>query len=173
MKLKITILIFFLLISANIIFGQTNEISSTDDLAEELELNDIIYKLNMYVEAIDLESVSSSLISGEGIDLGSLGKTLLDTVKSNIKPVTKDIIFIIIFLIVAAVIKSLELENDSAITKTINIIVILVIISYLLLTYINILKIMQETIKTEQGIIQIVSPFLMGVLMLTRRNNYY
>ena len=66
-----------------------------------------------------------------------------------------------------AIVKSMELDGKSQISKVASIICILVITTIFISSYIEICNVVTNAIKTEGMIVQIVSPLLMCALMIT------
>jgi len=139
----------------------------TKDMSKELQLNEIIDELELYTEGLELDSMSSELLSGQGIQYEQVGKTLISALKGGITSNIKNALFVLIFLVLIAVVKSLELEKDSSISTAANIVAVLVIISVFITTYSDVITLMKKAIDLEIGIVQVVSPFMMGILILT------
>ncbi|MBR5227254.1 MAG: hypothetical protein IKV94_01270 [Clostridia bacterium] len=148
-----------------------NNVFATDDytkeIAGELELEKVVDKLNDFTEDIDLEEISSNILTGKGLNFGVIGNILVKSLKENISPFIKEAVTVIIFLILFSFIRSFELERDSCLGEIVNIVGVLVIVSIYFARYINLLDIMKEAISLETNIVQIISPFMMGILILT------
>lgn len=162
---KILLLIVLFICVTGSIYGANS--SYTEELSDELKLNELVGELEKYTDDLDLEKITDDLINGNGINYDNFGKNVLKIFGQSITSCIKDSIFILIFLVILSIIKSLELEKDSSITKAANIVATLVIISTLLTTYTSVLEQMTQAVKNEIGIVQVASPFLMGILILT------
>lgn len=138
-----------------------------EDMSNELQLKEIIEELKTYVNDLDLDTMSSAILSGQGIQYEQLENTLITAFKNGITSNVKNTLFILIFLVFMAVVKSLELEKDSSISKSANIVALFVIISIFLGIYSDVITLMKKAIDLEIGIVQVVSPFMMGLLILT------
>lgn len=76
-------------------------------------------------------------------------------------------ISLLVFIVIMAIAKSMELDSKSQISKVANIICILVITTIFISSYIEICDTVVKTIKTEGAVVQIVSPILMCALIIT------
>jgi len=162
---KITILLcIFISIYSNV-YCEMPTIS--EELSNELKLNEIVDELNDYVSEIDLETIITDLVDGNGIQLNGVKKVITSSLKEGITSNLKNVLFILILLILIAIIKSLELESDANITKVANIVAVLIIISIFLGVYSEIITLLKKTVSLNIGIVQVLSPFMMGILILT------
>lgn len=145
--------------------------TDTSDIVQGVELNKIIEELNKYTEELDLESMSDNLLEGEGIEYDTLIKKFVATVKNALIPSIKELLVILSFVVVLSVVKAMELDKDSTISKVTNMVTVLVIIVYLLGTFSECVQMVKEVINTQSSIVQIASPFLMSLLILTGAAN--
>lgn len=139
----------------------------TQDISQELGLQEVVEELNKYVENLDLDDISADMLSGKGLDYSKVGNGIISKIKTEITSAIKKFIYVIIFVVIMAVIKAFELEKDSTISKVVRLVGILVIISTFLDTYMELVPIIRKTIDIESNIVQIVSPFIMSMLILT------
>ena len=162
---KITIiLMLFIYLYTNL---YCNNLNVTNEMATEVELNEIVNELEKYTNSLDLNSISSNLMQGKGLEYNEIANTLFVGLKSEFSKYFKDIIFVLIFLVIISIVKSLELEKDSSISKAANIVTILVIIAIFLGIYLDVIILMKKTITIQSNIVQLVSPFMMGILILS------
>lgn len=154
--------IVFCLFGINCVFA-----TDTSEFTQGTELNRIIEELNKYAEELDLESMSDSLLEGEGIEYDTLIKKFVAVIKNVLIPSIKELLVILSFVVILSVVKAMELDKDSTISKVTNMVTVLVIIVYLLGTFSECVQMVKEVINTQSSIVQIASPFLMSLLILT------
>lgn len=154
--------VVFCLFGINCVFA-----TDTSEFTQGTELNRIIEELNKYAEELDLESMSDSLLEGEGIEYDTLIKKFVAVIKNALIPSIKELLIILSFVVILSVVKAMELDKDSTISKVTNMVTVLVIIVYLLGTFSECVQMVKEVINTQSSIVQIASPFLMSLLILT------
>lgn len=142
--------------------------SIVDNVKEELKLTDLLDTLTEYTNGeLDLGDIASSLIYGNGTDYGIIGNFVLDKCLNEIHIGLKAGISILIIIILMSIMKSIELEKDSSISKIANMVGFLVVVILNIKTYTNILTIFLNSIDTLTSIIQVVAPFMLAVLIAT------
>lgn len=141
--------------------------TDTSETMQGLELNRIIAELNKYTEELDLESMSDSLLAGEGIEYDTVIAKIFAVIKEALVPSVKELLLILSFVVILGIVKTLELDKDSTISKVANMVTVLVIIIYLLSVYSQYVALARTVISTQSAIMQLVSPFLMSLLILT------
>lgn len=139
----------------------------TNQVSEDVGLNNIIEELNEYTEGMNLQDISEDLISGKSIEYDTILKKIAGRVKDSIIPCMKEVLFLLTFIVIVGVMKALELDNDSTITKVANILTVFVIVAYLLVTFGEFADTVKKVVGIQSSIVQIVSPFLMSLLILT------
>ena len=139
----------------------------TNQVSEDVGLNSIIEELNEYTEGMNLQDISEDLISGKSIEYDTILKKIAGSVKDSIIPCMKEVLFLLTFIVIVGVMKALELDNDSTITKVANILTVFVIVAYLLVTFGEFADTVKKVVGIQSSIVQIVSPFLMSLLILT------
>lgn len=139
-----------------------------DVVAEELNLNSLIDTLKEYTEnEIDVDSMAEALITGKGIDYGVIGNFAINKVFYELRVGLKSCVSILIIVILMAIIKGLELEKDNAISKVASLVGFLVIVTIALKSYFLMLKVFTETVTLLTGIVEVVAPFMLGILIAT------
>ena len=96
-------------------------------------------------------------------------ENIIDTFASNlvvqVKESINSVTTIFVIIIVMAILSSLELDKNSDIVKISKLIVLICVGSILLKNYIEILEMFRNLVNTLGYIMQIVSTFLMGILV--------
>lgn len=156
------IFIVLLMLKVNCLFA-----FDTEQISEDVRLNKLIKELNEYSEGLDLGTVSQDLLSGKALEYENILDKIINIIKSSLVPCMKEILLILAFIVIISATKALELDKDSTITKIANMITVLIIITYLLTTFSEFITTVRKVISVESSIIQIASPFLMSLLILT------
>lgn len=167
LKFLVCYICIFILFSFNIF---AEEVDVTKNVSESLDVDSYLEVFEKYVEENNLEEFSPKnlyldLVSGEGIDY----KDILDTFASNlviqVKESLNSVITIFIIIIVMAILSSLELDKNSDIVKISKLVVLICVSSILLKNYIEIVDMFRNLVNMLGTVMQVVSTFLMGVLI--------
>lgn len=167
LKFLVCYICIFILFSFNIF---AEEVDVTKNVSESLDVDSYLEVFEKYVEENNLEEFSPKnlyldLVSGEGIDY----KNILDTFASNlviqVKESMNSVITIFIIIIVMAILSSLELDKNSDIVKISKLVVLICVSSILLKNYIEIVDMFRNLVNMLGTVMQVVSTFLMGVLI--------
>ncbi len=156
------ILVLTLLIPLNTMFA-----TSTEDISQDVQLNNIIDELNKYTEDLDLKDISENLLAGEGLEYESIFKKIVGIIKEALIPSVKQVLLILVFVVTVSALKALELDKDGTISKVANMFTVFVVILYLLSVYSEYVTLVKDIVNVQSNIVQIVSPFLMSMLILT------
>lgn len=156
------ILVLTLLIPLNTTFA-----TSTEDISQDVQLNNIIDELNKYTEDLDLKDISENLLAGEGLEYESIFKKIVGIIKEALIPSVKQVLLILVFVVTVSALKALELDKDGTISKVANMFTVFVVILYLLSVYSEYVTLVKDIVNVQSNIVQIVSPFLMSMLILT------
>lgn len=160
---KIIVIIFLLvLVMQNIVYADV-----MDNVSDELNLNSLLDSLEEYAPSLDIYSMEEGLKSGEGIDYGKIGNLVIDTLFKEIRTNIKTLIQVLVIIVLMAIIKSIELDSDSTISKFVNLVGFVVIVSMLLKNYIVVLESFKTAIKNTTTIVEIISPFMLAILIAT------
>lgn len=139
-----------------------------DSIREELDLNSLIDTLKEYTaDEIDIASMTDNLITGKGVDYGVIGNFILNKVFYEIRLGLKNCVTILIVIILMAIVKSLELEKDSTVSKVTSLVGFLLIVTIILKTYFVIVKLFTDTVMLLTQIVEVVAPFMLAVLIAT------
>lgn len=156
------ILVLTFLIPLNTAFA-----TSTKDISQDVQLNNIIDELNKYTEDLDLKDISENLLAGEGLEYESIFKKIVGIIKEALIPSVKQVLLILVFVVTVSALKALELDKDGTISKVANMFTVFVVILYLLSVYSEYVALVKDIVNVQSNIVQIVSPFLMSMLILT------
>lgn len=156
------IMIICFVLKPNILFA-----TNVDEISKDVELNNIIDELNKYTEELDLRDISESLLAGESLEYDTLLEKIFTKIKETLIPSMKQILLVLVFVILTSIVKALELDKDGTITKVANMFMVFVIIFYLFGMYSEYVETVKNIVNVQSNIVQIVSPFLMSMLILT------
>ena len=156
------ILVLTLFIPLNATFA-----TSTKDISQDVQLNNIIDELNKYTEDLDLKDISENLLAGEGLEYESIFKKIVGIIKEALISSVKQVLLILVFVVTVSALKALELDKDGTISKVANMFTVFVVILYLLGVYSEYVTLVKDIVNVQSNIVQIVSPFLMSMLILT------
>ncbi len=166
-KLKKILIIFIACILCDTTFSSIYAVT-VNNIADELDMNGLIDTLKEYTyNEIDMEEMAGDLIAGRGIDYGIIGNFVIKKLFGEISLVLKTAISILIVIILMAIIKGIELEKDSTVSKVTTLVGFLVIVTMMLNSYFTIVKVFADTVEAITGIMEIVSPFMLAVLIAT------
>lgn len=180
-KYLIYILIAFtlLFVNAEIVFGQGTENSDTNfeesilnEVKQNVNIDEYISSLQEYVDENEIDGISvsnltSSLISNGTLDYKNLLLKILSIFSKDLIKVISGAIVIFIILIIMAIVSSLELEEGSDISKLTHLVCYLAIVVIMFSSFVDIVSSFKKVITSLTTLMQIVSPFLMGVIMAT------
>lgn len=156
------IMIICFVLKPNILFA-----TNVDEISKDVELNNIIDELNKYTEELDLRDISERLLAGESLEYDTLLEKIFTKIKETLIPSMKQILLVLVFVILTSIVKALELDKDGTITKVANMFMVFVIIFYLFGMYSEYVETVKNIVNVQSNIVQIVSPFLMSMLILT------
>ena len=166
LKKIILILCVIVVTFASNIYGTDN---LKNEVIDKLDLNSMLDSLEEYTKStnLDLYDISDNLISGQGLDYGIIGRFILEKLFLELRYGLKAGILILIVIILLAIIKSLELEKDNSLSKVINIVGYLIIVTMMLSNYTLVLKSFTTGINLITSVVEIIAPFLLAVLIAT------
>lgn len=143
-----------------------------ESISDGVDLDEYVSSIDEYVkksglENLDIGNIAEGLINNTGIDYKNITFNILNVFfKEFITTITSAISIFIIILIIA-VISALELEEKSDVTKIAHIACFLALATITISNFIEIIDMFKNTVSTLTTIMQVVSPFLMGVLLAT------
>ncbi len=158
----LTICIFCVFTFSNIYAVNVNSV------ADELDMNSLMDTLNEYTDdEIDIDNMAQDLITGKGIDYGVIGNFIVEKLFYEIKIALKTTVSVLIVIILMAIVKGIELEKDSTVSRVTSLVGFLVIVSMMLNSYFTIIKVFTETIGLLTSVMEIISPFMLAILIAT------
>lgn len=178
MKKSIFIIIFALFFLNKFVYaeslGNISKIQeeAKENIAEGVDLEKYISTINEYIEeskieGIDIYEISNNLVNNEKIDYENILQKIINMFFKELKGTLTSTISIFIIILIIAVISSLELEEKSDITKIAHLACFFTLSTITISNFLEIITMFKNTVSTLTTIMQVVSPFLMGVLLAT------
>lgn len=175
---KIIIFLMIIISGFNIFLGNVNAEVNEDkqdvkeNLVQDLDFDDYINTIDEHIkesglEDIDINAITDEFMTSSKIDYNSLFGKILNLFSKEILGAINGAISIFIIIIVIALISSLELENKSDITKIAHLACFLVIATITITTFIDVISMLKDVINALTTLMQIVSPFMMAILIAT------
>ncbi len=174
-----SLLIILLLLNSNVFAENTintDEIfdSSISEISETLELEsftniiDETIKSSELNEIVDVDKVTSDMLNQESIiDPSTFLGEVISLLFKELYTAIMSSIDIMIIVVIIAILKTFESGNDSNVIAIANFVCYISISALLLRNFTEVLIMFEESISSISLIMQISSPFLMGILMLT------
>lgn len=175
---KIIMFLMIIISGFNIFLGNVNAEVNEDkqdvkeNLVQDLDFDDYINTIDEHIkesglEDIDINAITDEFMTSSKIDYNSLFGKILNLFSKEILGAINGAISIFIIIIVIALISSLELENKSDITKIAHLACFLVIATITITTFIDVISMLKDVINALTTLMQIVSPFMMAILIAT------
>lgn len=165
--LVLIIMVLVMILNGHVFASNNLLQQEVENFSEELNFNDIISTLQEFTEDVDLTGVAQGLISGDSNALSGFGSLVVNILGENLFSVIKQMISLLVFIVIMAIAKAMELDEKSQISKVANIICILVVTTIFISSYIEICDTVVNAVRREGQIVQILSPLLMCALMIT------
>lgn len=190
-KIFIPILIIIYLLTFNVEFVLASDVFSGGDSLDDVsktteEMTDNItkstketYNLDEYVETInnsvnqnlgqeiDFKNIANELLNENDINYKNLFTKLLEIFASELSSAIKGAVTIFVIVIIMAILSNLELDNKSDITRIAHLACFIVIATITVTTFVQTISMIKNTINTMVTLIQVISPFLLSVLIAT------
>lgn len=184
-KFLVIIFIIFTIFSNVICYGNENNNTESNNQNENLDINDVNEKVkenanfDEYIKAIDDElkknniddidiyDMSNSLLEDGSIDFNNLFFKILGLFSKEFKNVINSAVIIFIIVLVMSVLSSFELEKGSQILNIANLVCFFTLATIIIKSFIEIIEVFKNTITSLTTLMQIVSPFLMAILIST------
>lgn len=143
-----------------------------ETISEGVNLDEYISSIDEYVkksglDELDMTDIAENLIENSKVDYKNIVSKLISVFFKEFKLTITSIITIFIIILIIAVISALELEEKSDITKIAHIACFLVLATITIANFLDIINMFKNTVSTITTLMQVVSPFLMGVLLAT------
>lgn len=144
----------------------------TKDIADSLNMDNFLsifedYASENNIEGFDLSSLYNDLLSGNGIQYENILDSLVGNIFKEVKNSISSVTSIFIIVIIMAIVTSLELDKDSDVVKITKLVIVISISALLLKNYLDIVTMFKNIVNILGYIMQIVSTFLLGILMAT------
>ncbi len=168
----IVLIIVFAFNDVNCQEVETVENVAKDEVSQNLNLDEYINSLNEFVnksgiDDFNLDELSNDLIEGKNIDFSSLALKILSLFGKEVSNVAKGCISIFIIIVIMAIIDSLQLEDKSDVTKIAKLVCFLAISTITIASFIDVISNFKQVVTTLTTTMQVVSPFLMAILIAT------
>ena len=174
------ILLILTTIFQSICFGNYDSIedttintqSITEQIGETFNLDSLIEDINKNVESIGIDNIdfydiSTSLLKSNSLDYKTLLGKILSFLASEIMGSIKGAVTIFFLIIIMAIISNLQLEKDSDVVKIAHLACFASMATITVTSFIEIISMFKQVVSTLTTIMQIISPFLMTVLIST------
>ena len=178
------IVVFFGYIKAADVFDSTNSVFSSDSTsldtvqditqsaAKTYNLDEYINTINSSVrenigEDFNFKNMANEIINKNNINYKKIFMKLLDIFFKEISSAIKGAITIFIVVVIMAVLSNLELEKKSEITKIAHLACFIVIATITIATFVDTVKMLTNVVHTQTTLMQVISPFLLAVLIAT------
>lgn len=178
------IVFFFSYIKAADVFDSTNSVFSSDSTsldsvqditqsaAKTYNLDEYINTINSSVrenigEDFNFKNMANEIINKNNINYKNIFMKLLDLFFKEISSAIKGAITIFIIVVIMAVLSNLELEKKSEITKIAHLACFIVIATITIATFVDTAKMLTKVVHTQTTLMQVISPFLLAVLIAT------
>lgn len=178
------IVVFFGYIKAADVFDSTNSVFSSDSTsldtvqditqsaAKTYNLDEYINTINSSVrenigEDFNFKNMANEIINKNNINYKKIFMKLLDLFFKEISSAIKGAITIFIIVVIMAVLSNLELEKKSDITKIAHLACFIVIATITIATFVDTVKMLTNVVHTQTTLMQVISPFLLAVLIAT------
>lgn len=178
------IVVFFGYIKAADVFDSTNSVFSSDSTsldtvqditqsaAKTYNLDEYINTINSSVrenigEDFNFKNMANEIINKNNINYKNIFMKLLDLFFKEISSAIKGAITIFIIVVIMAVLSNLELEKKSEITKIAHLACFIVIATITIATFVDTAKMLTKVVHTQTTLMQVISPFLLAVLIAT------
>ena len=111
--------------------------------------------------------MANEIINKNNINYKKIFMKLLDLFFKEISSAIKGAITIFIVVVIMAVLSNLELEKKSDITKIAHLACFIVIATITIATFVDTVKMLTNVVHTQTTLMQVISPFLLAVLIAT------
>lgn len=175
MKNKIVVALFVILAFLSGAFVQAEEVEKNITLEQVGEsfgldsyLNEVQNCMKDYgVENININEISKDLLSGEGFNYKNIFSVIVSSFAREVLVALKGAVFIFVIIIIMSIMSQMELDKGSHIVEITNLICFIAIASILTITFKDVIVMFKNTSDMLSKIMQIVSPFLIAILIGT------
>ena len=145
---------------------------ATVNVSENVNLEEYVTAIEKYVkdngmEQLDIAKVTKDLLNGKSLDYKSVTFQMIKLFSKEMAGAITGAITILIIILIISVINALELEKKSDITKIAELACFFTLATIMISNFLDVINMFQNTVGTLSTLMQVISPFLMGVLMAT------
>lgn len=166
-KIKKILLYLIIIISISKVYAYdevVENVANSFNIKEYLKtFEDYISENN--ISKIDINNLYEQLISGQGIEYSNIADVIFKICIEQFRLSLSSVLSIFIILIILALIKNLELDKNSDVVKITKLVILISISTILLKNYLDVVSMFKNIINTLSYIMQIVSTFLLGILV--------
>ena len=166
-KIKKILLYLIIIISISKVYAYdevVENVANSFNIKEYLKtFEDYISENN--ISKIDVNNLYEQLISGQGIEYFNIADVIFKICIEQFRLSLSSVLSIFIILIILALIKNLELDKNSDVVKITKLVILISISTILLKNYLDVVSMFKNIINTLSYIMQIVSTFLLGILV--------
>ena len=176
-KILVCFIIFFSVgnkITGTQIENENNDLmnSAKEDISEGVDFDEFVNTMDEYIKDnniadIDLKEIANNMLNGKETDYNTIFIKILSLFSKDIVKALTGGITIFIIVIIMGVISSMELESKSDVTKIAHLACFLVIATLTISSFIEIITNFKDVVSTLTTIMQVISPFLMAILLAT------
>ena len=161
------VIVLFYIFTINYVLAE--DIDAIDNFSNTLKLNELVEVIDNTIEESSFKDVinTTDLMTGNYIEPKTLFSKIIQIVFKELYNAIVASINILIIVVIIAILKTFELEKNSEIIAVANFVCYIAVSTILLNNFIDILNIFKDTISNITTIVQIASPFLMGILVAT------
>ena len=163
----------------NVTIAKTSEDNQKSDInmitktiGDNLNFDSFVEDINKSVSEIgiddvDFYSIASSLIKSNSIDYKSLSLRVLSFFFKEVMGALKASITIVFVIVIMAIISNIELEKNSDVIKIAHLGCFAAIATITVATFVDVIATFKTVITTLTTLMQVISPFLMAILIST------
>ena len=146
--------------------------NATDSAAKMYNLDEFVETINDSVnenigQEIDFKNIANDILNKNNINHKNLILKLVEIFVKEISSAIKGAITIFIIMVIMAIISNLELEKKSDITSIAHLACFIVIATITIATFVQTVSMLKSVINTMATLMQVISPFLLTVLIAT------
>lgn len=169
-KKIILVAIMFISFFNIVVAEESVENNIKENVEESFGIDTYINEVSEYVkssglEGIDLSSIAQDLITTKGLDYKSIVVKIISLFSKEILSTIKSASSIFIIIIIMALLSSLDIDDKGDITKMAKLTCFIAISTITVLNFIDVINMFKSVVSTLTTIMQVVSPFLMSLLI--------
>lgn len=171
MKNKLIIILFciFILLTAfQMVYAEDNN----EELYEYVNIDGYINTLQSYVNDVpnydlDFSDIYTMLTKQSKVEYSNIIIKILNMFSSNFVKAINNSIIILIVMIINSILSSMQLDEKSDVLKLANLVCYILVISLSIHVFIDVMGSLSKEITTLTTLMQVISPFLMSIIMAT------